>query len=248
MAYKMPIDREKATLQLVRMLRGDGPVIARELEPRMARVLGDDEEMPDVAHLLDVLGRMVKAEHEDLYAADDRRSEHGSDRYWVRRQLSERAAPELRRRVVEVRDWLRHNYGAATAKRLLKFEGRTPRATEELADLATIMVRHLPVLKPKQNPSGDVVDPANWVKYLESPLERTSDLLEQLGSRGDAVEIATEAKSKVMTAFDKTYRRVLRLAEMFYLLAGFGRVAKSLRYQGGRPAEKIKKHRFSGSA
>lgn len=239
MPYKMPIDREKDTRQLIRMLRGDGPVIAEHLAPRMARVLKDGEEMPDVAHLLDVLGRMVKAELQDVIAADDRRSGHGADRHWVRKQLKEEAAPELRARVVEVRDWLRHDYGAAKAKKLLGFEGRTPRATEELVDLATIMVRYLPVLKPKQRPGADV-DPAKWCEYLKPSLEKTSDLLEQLRFRGDDVEIAVEAKSKILVAFDKTYRQVVRLGEAFYQLAGFGRVAKSLRHETGRPAEKIK--------
>ncbi len=247
MPYKMPIDREKDTLGLVRMLRADGPVIAEELAPRMARVLEEGEEMPDVAHLLDVLGRMVKAELQDVIGADKRRSSHGADRGWVRRQLRKEAAPELRARVVKVRGWLRNNYGAAAAKKLLRFEGRTPRATEELADLATVMVRYLPGLTPKEGPGGDV-EPARWSKYLKAPLERTSDLLEQLRFRGNDVEIAAESKSKILVAFDKTYRRVLRVAEMFYLLAGFGRTARSLRHKGGRPAEKIKKERPRGVA
>ncbi len=141
--------------------------------------------------------------------------------------------------MVEVRDSLRHNYGAAEAKWILGFEGRTPRATEDLADLATNMVNFLPVLKPKQQPAGEV-DPAKWADYLKPPLEKTSELLLKLHFKGDAVEIAAEAKNKIMVAFDKTYRRVLRLAEMFYLLAGFEKAARSLRHRGGRTADKIK--------
>ncbi len=247
MPYKMPIDRQKATLQLAQILRGDGPVIAEHLEQRMAKVLEDGEEMPDVAHLLDLLGRLVKAELQEVLDADQRRSHHGADRYYVRRMLREEAAPELRRRVIEVRDWLRQDYGAAEAKRLLGFEGRTPRAVEELADLATIMERYLPALSKKKKPGGDV-DPAEWARYLRPPLEQTHDLLEQLRFRGDDVEIAVEVKSKILVAFDKTYRRVLRVAEMLYLLAGFGRAVKALKYEGGRPAEKIKKRRSPGVA
>jgi len=240
MPYKMPTDREKATSELVRMLRSGGPAIARELAPRMARVLREGEKMPDVAHLLDVLARMVKAELQDVVAADGRRTGHGTDRHWLRRQLNEGAAPELRRRVVEVRRWLRHNYGAAEVKLRLGGEGRTPRATEELADLATIMVRHLPGFRPKQGPVGNLV-PADWCEYLRPSLEKTSDLLEQLRLRSESEEDAVAAKSKILVAFDKTYRRVLRLAEIFYLLAGYPRTAKALRSAGGRPAEKIKK-------
>ena len=157
MSNPMPIQRKKAAERLAARLHKSGPVIAEKLAPRMAKVLEEGEEMPDVAHLLDVLGRMVKAEHKGLYDADDRRSHHGTEQWWLRKQLNEEAAPGLRGRVVEVRDWLRHNYGAKKAKWLLDFEGRTPRGIEELADLATIMVRRLPILKPKQGPGGDVL-------------------------------------------------------------------------------------------
>ena len=246
MPYVMPIQRHKAALLLARSLRQDGPVIAEKLAPRMSKVLEEGEELPDVAHLLDVLGRMVLAEQEEIYDADDLQVDHHSDRSRLKRELKE-VVPTLRKRVIEVRDSLRHNYGTAGAKRILGFEGRTPRATADLKDLATIMVRFLPVLKPKQQPGGEV-DPAKWADYLKPPLEKTSELLQRLHFKGDAVEIAAEAKNKIMVAFDKTYRRVLRLAEMFYLLACFENTARSLRHKGGRPAEKIKSRGPSGVA
>ena len=67
---KMFNEREKAALRLASMRRNDGRLIAEVLEPRMKRVLDDGEEMPDLAHLLDVLGRVVQAECQDLDDAD----------------------------------------------------------------------------------------------------------------------------------------------------------------------------------
>ena len=136
------------------MLRGDGPYIAKGLEARMARVLEDGEEMPDVAHLLDVLGRMVVAEVGDVYEAEKARTGRGSDQYWARRDLRENAA-ELRKRVVDVRKWLRGNYSAAEIKEQVGSMGRTPRGTEQLEDMAKVLVRNLPDLKPRQGPRED---------------------------------------------------------------------------------------------
>ena len=42
----------------------------------------------------------------DVYEAEDARTDRGSDQYWARRDLRENAA-ELRKRVVDVRKWLR---------------------------------------------------------------------------------------------------------------------------------------------
>ena len=240
MPYAMPLQRMKAARKLAGLLRRQGPRIADKLAPRMAKVLAEGEKMPDVAHLLDVLGRMVLAESKGLDEADAKRAREGSDQSWARRQLNQEAAPELRARVTEVRDRLRHFYGADRAKELLEFEGRTPRGAEDLVDLAERMIHRLPILKPKKTP-GVEVDPTEWARYLEPPFERARDLLDQLLAHGDGVYVSVRVKKKILTAFDKTYRQLLRLAEMFCLLAGLDRMAGQLRNDGGRPPEKIKK-------
>ncbi len=240
MPYVMPLHREKAARRLAGMLRRNGPWIAEKLAPRMEKVLEEGEAMPDVAHLLDVLGRMVKAESKGLDAADAKRAHEGAEQAWARRELKEKAAPELRERVVQVRDRLRHFYDADLVRQLLDFEGRTPRGAEDLVDLADLMVGRLPILKPKKTP-GVEVNPAAWAEYLKPSFETARDLLDQLGLRGDGVYVTVRLKKKALSAFDRTYRQVLRLAEVFYLLAGLERLAKKLRPGGGRPPEKIKK-------
>ncbi len=103
MVYKMPLRRRKAARLLATALKDDGAKIAEKLAPRMAAVLEKGEEMPDLAHLLDVLGRMVLAEQEEIYDADDVQVDHRSNRGRLKRELRE-VVPTLRARVVEVRD------------------------------------------------------------------------------------------------------------------------------------------------
>ena len=87
MIFKTQIDRKKAAGKLAADLRERGPAIARQLEPRMAVVLEEGEAMPDVAHLLDVLGRMLELESESLEAVDDERSHEDSEESCARREL-----------------------------------------------------------------------------------------------------------------------------------------------------------------
>lgn len=162
-----------------------------------------------MAHLLDVLGRMVVAESGGIDDADRVRSQKGGEEKWLRQQLNSKAMPELRGRVAEVRDWLRQGYGAAKTKKLLEFTGRTPRGVEKLVDLAAIMVRRLRLLKPI-SVAGVDVEPAKWSDYLEPSLERARELLTRIEQCSERVHSAVSVKQRALAAFDKTYRRVLR--------------------------------------
>ena len=137
MPYKMPLRREKAAKRLASALKVHGALIAERLEPRMTAVLEEGEELPDVAHLLDVLGRVVMRESAGLDAANRSRAREGAQVRRIRKQLRERVEPELRSRVVEVRGHMRQHFGAKETHLLLSHEGRTPRGLEDLSNVWT---------------------------------------------------------------------------------------------------------------
>ncbi len=237
MPYKMPIRREKAAQRLASALLVQGELVAKELEPRMTAVLEEGEPLPDVAHLLDVLGRIVVHESEGLDAADDARSKEGAQVRWIRKQLRERVEPELRSRVVEVRGQMRQSFGAKETNLLLGHQGRTPRGLEDLEDMALHMVRLLPIIKPAKATPGVTVSPAEWAEYLRPAVDDLSRHLDELGSRSEDEVLVVGVKKKALAAFDRTYRKVVRMSELFYELAGLDRLVKHLRYKSGRPAE-----------
>ncbi len=240
MPYKMPIRREKAARRLASALRVHGELIARELEPEMTAVLEKGEELPDVAHLIDVLGRIVLHRSQGLDAADDARAKEGAQVRWIRKQLRERVEPELRSRVIEVRDQMRQFFGAKETNLLLGHEGRTPRGLEDLEDMALHMVRLLPVVKPKKTTPGVTVNTAEWAEYLRPALDDLSRHLDELGNRSEDEVQVVGLKKKALAAFDRTFRKVLRISELFYELAGLDRLVKHLRYRTGRPSEQVK--------
>lgn len=235
--YKMPIRRMKAAAVLAAGLRSHGDLIAKQLQPRMAKVLEEGEPLPDIAHLLDVLGRMVKAESQGLDEVDVERSREGAHARWLRRELREKAKPELRSRVREVRKQMVHFYGRRQTEEVLGLTGRTPRGLEDLEDLAIFMVRALPGLEPPKA-LGVTLDTADWAEFIRPALDDVSRLLDELDDHSGQEEDAVAGKQEALNVFDRTFRKVLRVGEIFYELAGLERMAKHLRYRGGRPTER----------
>ncbi len=237
--YTMPIRRLKAARRLAAMLRGHGNLIAEKLAPRMAKVLEEGEAMPDVRHLLDVLGRMVEAESQGLDKVNAKRQREGSQARWLRRELRDKAEPQLRSRVSEVRRQMVLFYGRKETEAILTFSGRTPRKLEDLEDLAVYMVRHLPGLKPPQAP-GVTFETADWAEFIRPALDDVSRLMDALDERSWQEDDAVKGKHQAVDVFDRTFRRVLRVGEIFYELAGLESLAKHLRNRAGRPTEQKK--------
>ncbi len=237
MIYSTQLRRKKAATSLASMLQSNGPEIAKQLAPRMAAVLEEGEEMPDVAHLLDVIGRMLVLESEGVETASRTRSLEGTEVTEARRELRERAEPELRSRVSWVRTQMRNAYGAKEARRLLNHSGRTPRAREELKQMAENLVALLPLAElPKAMP-GSPVKPADWADYLRPALTDFSRSLGTLQRHTESQAEVVAERNKALAIFDQNYSRVVRLTELFYELSGLDTLVKHLRHQPGRPAE-----------
>ena len=200
MIYTTQVRRKKAAAALAALLKSTGPKIAKRLEQRMAAVLEEGEEMPDLAHLLDVLGRMLALESEGLEAASDARSDEGSEVSHARRELRERAEPELRERVIWVREQMRNAYGAKEANRLLALQGRPPRGREDLEALAEKMVSFLPQVEPPEPKPGSRVTPAEWAEYVKPALADFSRYMDRLGNhRGNQAEIVEQRNQALAT-------------------------------------------------
>lgn len=242
MPYTSQMRRRKAAASLAADLAKHGPKIAKRLESRMAAVLEEGEEMPDVAHVLDVLGRMLALESQELKTVAEARGTEGSRLSQARKELRESAEPELRQRVIWVRDRLRGAYGAKEAENLLVFKGRTPRAREDLQDLAVHMVSFLPMVRPPKKKAGPPPDPASWAEYLRPALDEFNRYMDALGEHSGNQSDVVEEKNKALAIFDLNYSRIVRLSELFYELAGLDSLASYLEFQpwrstGGRPKE-----------
>ncbi len=244
---KMPAYRWRDAIRLAGFLKRTGPQIAKELEPKMAAVLKDGEQLPDLAHLLDVLGRMVVAEEKNLDQRDYEKHQHAVSAASARFDLRRDAMPLLRSRVQEVRKWMRSHMAPEKIKRILGFQGRTPRSDEGLEDLATVMVRRLSQLEPIQAPAGPV-DPAGWAEYLRQPLAQASGLLGEIDGHVEDQSASVKKKAAALKTYDTLFRRIARVGWIFCHLGGIEKSARKLVYKGGRPGVKTKKPRWSAGA
>lgn len=237
--FKAPVECFKSAQRLAEMARGDSGVIAAALEPRMAKVLEEGEVVPDVAHFMDVLGRMVLAESQSFDDADQIRRREGTQARYLQMQLTGRAEPELRDKVVEVRRQMVRFLGAKQTALHLGHRGRTPRKLEALEDLARLMVRRLPGIDVPEV-GGQKLDAASWAQFIQPSLDRVSDLMDQLYDRQKNEHRGVQAKKTARVQFDQTFRLVLRICKALYKLTGFDRSAKHLDHRAGRPIEQKK--------
>ncbi len=239
---KMPAYRWRDAIRLAGFLKRVGPHVAKALEPKMAAVLEEGEKLPDLAHLLDVLGRMVVAEEKKFDDKDYEKHRHATSAASARFTLRRDVMPELRARVKQVRKWMRTHMNPGTLKIIIPFKGRTPRTDEALEDLAKLMVRRLADRKPIEIPGGSV-DPAGWADYLREPLARASSLLGEVDGYSEKKSRSVKQKAAAMKSYDKLSRRVARVGWIFCHLAGIEKSARHMVYKGGRPGEKVKKPR-----
>ncbi len=237
---KMPAYTFRDAIRLRGFLKKLGPLIAEKLEPRIAAVLEEGEPMPDIAHVLDVLGRLVFAAHLKLEKKDTEKHRHNISAASARFDLRRDVMPVLRARVQEARKWLRTHVAPETLKLILPFKGRTPRSDEALEDLAIRMVRGLSKLEPVQTPGGPV-DPAGWADYLREPLEQASGLLGEVDHYVERRRESVQEKTEATREYDLLFRRVARVGWIFCHLAGIEKTARKIVYKGGRPGVKVKK-------
>ncbi len=238
--YETPRRRKWAAPKLSELLKRRGADIPEHLAPRMSAVLEEGEELPDVAHLLDVLGRMLMHESEGLDAVDNVRVREGTDLSLTSEEMRLRVAPELRSRVIWARDQMRNAYGAAEAARLLDFAGRTPRGRRDLEDLAIVLVSRLPDLKPPKTRAGPPPDLTAWADYVRPALEEFKWHLDEIQGRSTNENLVVGVKNEALAEFDRTYRRVVRMTELFHELAGLEKAIKFLRQARGRSAEQTR--------
>ncbi len=234
MVYILPIRHENAADWLGSSIRGQGPKIAADLGERMAVVLEEGEEPPDVVHFMDVMARMVKHESDVLSAADMVRDVEGGELKYL---LGERAKAdaEVRAIVISIRDRMRGNYGAKRANMLLGIKGRTPRNTADLEIMADRMVCRLAdaELPPVR---GCEVDSSAWADELRPARQRLLDVIDEIWVRRGRMDAGVIAKGRALKASAKTYSRIVRLLELIYQLSGHDWLAKTLRRKlGGRP-------------
>jgi len=225
---QMAMRREEAAKWLRGGFLSHGDSAVKGLEKRMAAVLGEGEEMPDVKHFLDVLTRMLVREAEQLTEADWERSAETGQAGVLRHHYRDPAMQELRQLIVDVRKVLTGLYGNKETSKYLGLKGRTPRKYDDLERFGPWLLYQLRNVELPESRLG-TPPVEKWVEQLE-PLV-TAFNLEKDGvdrtfwSEGHARDVFKER----LGDFDAIYPPTVRLVENVYLLGDEVKLAGKLR-------------------
>ncbi|MCP3962384.1 MAG: hypothetical protein GY719_31460 [bacterium] len=215
---KVPIRLAKAAHSLAAAAEHQAEDVDAAFRERVAKVLREGEEAPDVKHLMDVVARLVRYESRELLGVDEATICQGMSVSRMRRQCRA-AKAELRALIVDLRERLRGIYGVQEAAEILGFKGRTPRNLVDLHLLAGRILRRLPKLEQPEE-EWLTIDPAPWMRKLRPPYEKLGHALAGLGSERWQQGGAHHVKKQVLESFEGTYSLTVRLCEVLCYLAG----------------------------
>ncbi len=210
-------------------VKAHGHQPAKALEERMTAVLEEGEQVPDVAHFLDVLSRLLVYEAEKLEGADETRLHDSATARLARRTYRDPAAGELRQMIVDLRKCLTGMFGTRAANDLMGIQGRTPRAMEEVLYLGRYLTVSLPEIELPEPRVDAGVSPRTWAKEMKPLVVRLDRHLKKARSRTWDQDVAVDARNDRLGEFDGTYGPVMRLIEAVYVLGGEARKGRRLR-------------------
>ncbi len=245
-ATKMTFDRLHASRSLLLRARSQADQVTADLTARLTPLLEQGEELPDIAHLLCLLERLLQSHRQRLAEANST-SFHDTGTLTVLLYRRDAAARRLYTELVNVRRAVIGCFGRDAAKVILPTNGRTPRQAGQLMLLARHVIERLSDPQhqlPAAAIPGVQVQPELWAQQLQPHLDELRQILEQIDTaRGETVG-SVLSKRDALADFDATYGRVARCLETFWDLADGRYKAQKL-----RPTARHRRHAaFAGNA
>ena len=225
------LERRRAARELAASLAALGDTAAASLEKRLATVLVEGEEMPDVRLLLRLLERLAERAGDELGRADGDRFVRAM-RLKVLQEETRRARAQLRREVVRVRKALVDLYGSARVRFQFGLGERTPRGTADVADEGRRLAACLgdPELAlPAPPAAGLTPDPESWARCLKPLAERLELLLAERERRRVGAGDGVIEQRRAIRECGETCGLVARTAEALFRLGGEQKLARRLR-------------------
>jgi hypothetical protein len=228
MSSKQVTDRQKISASVLAAQEAHTAPVAAEIQKLLSPFLKKGENLPDVALLADLAGRMLSRAQHDLVTADAaHEAELGDDA--GPRKARDDARDALRDELTDLRDLLRGLFGVE-ALRGLGFSGETPedpvvleRFAGEVLDALEKKPRPLPKRKGLK---WDADDAVQTLKQLRGELHKH---LADVAREAREAQATLTARNAAMDAFDDRYRRVVGFLDGLFRLGGQEALADRLR-------------------
>ena len=234
MPSKSVTDRQKSTRSVNAAIKTHANAIHERFADLVAPVLAEGEQVPDMRHLLDVLGRLLTLRVEAMVEADEAHiQELGDDA--PARAVRDEVAEDLRAFVVELRQVLEGLYGPRFNARL-NISGSTPEDPVVLIRFAGEMAKGLrdTPLPESRIPSASI-DKAQTAQALDDKAEALDTALDKVALESREAETTQSAKDRAITANDLTFLHAARELEAIARLVELPDLADRVRPSVRRP-------------
>lgn len=236
MASKQVTDREKSTRAVV----ASADTHATEINAGLTRELGPylkaGEAMPDVALLVRLFGRKVKADNAALVAADHAHEKELSDDA-APREARDKASGEARGVLLDLRAAVEAVYGAAGLT-LLGIAAAVPTDASAVAAYGANALKALEdasIKLPKPRRSAMKVDRAAFADDLRAELPPLQKALDKVAVEDREKEATQRAKNDAMAKNDATFTNAANWLSASCAAAGLSELADKVRPSGRRP-------------
>jgi hypothetical protein len=236
MPSKQVTDREKSSHAVAAAASTHaaavGEALARELSPH----LKPGETMPNVALLVQLLGRKVRADHATLAAADTAHETELSDDD-APRQARDEAVEKVRAILVDLRSGVDSAYGLAGLA-VLGLKGETasdPTSVAGAADAALGALQDPKRKLPKARRAGNKLDRGAYVDELKAELPDLRKALVKVAKEEREEEATQLAKDEALAANDRSFSRGAAAIAALAAVGGLDDLADKVKPSGRRP-------------
>ncbi len=235
----MTAGAQRALHGLAAALVAQGGRVAAGLEARLATVLEEGEEMPDLRLLLRLFERLLGGTARELDASDADAWKKAMKLRALRFECAT-VKKEVHVAAVKIRKALVELVGSKHCRFHFGLSPRTPRGAADLAIEVRRLVSRLahPTLRlPRSLLPGLEADPGGWIADLTPSLERLEGLLQALEVQRIAVSDGVIARRRALDAGAETRRLVTGASQALFALAGEKELARRLRPRRRRRRE-----------
>ena len=235
MLSKMVTDRLKDAGQVLSAMDTLKPRIAARAAEVLGPYLRQGEQLPDVALLATLLGRLFEDRMQQMERADVQHNDELSDD-GPPREAREASTRELYAAVVEIKGAVETLFGKGWHARL-KLPREVPqdptalwRLAGEISEALGKVALPKPVVKAVKR-----VDPEPWVEQLEGPRERLGHALADVAREAREAQATQIAKNRAVSAYDEAFSTCVAFGAALLRLVGEHEHAERLRPSARRP-------------
>ena len=223
--------REKSFATLESAVEHQLSLVVAGLEALVAPDLEEDETLPDLRFLVELLVRGLRRRLTWLRSAELRLDDERRRGRPLRQQLRA-AIAALRKKLAVLKITFKASFGKQTTRQLTGLKGQLPRDATALFREAMDALSRLGKSGLKLSPlklRAVRHDPEAWLEHFRHETEALGELAARVRENTRATELALVGKDHALDDYDQVFFKLALLLEALFLLSGNDELARKIR-------------------